>query len=413
MTTVEPALAPSSDPPEPIGLASLAKRAFDGGDLSPLSSELIRRMIAEPDNAAVLMDLATIEHLFGNRGDALDLQRRALECQRVYRRPSAAPGGDELRLLAFMAPGDFMANTPLEFLLEGSNVRLDMLYVLPDAPLPEAFPEHDLAFVAVGESDENQILLSALEPVTRRWPRPVLNAPERIAKLSREGTWELLRSAPGIAIPRTLRLDRQSLARLGGGEAAPDDIRFPIIARPIGSHAGQGLTKLETPAAIAAYLQGQPESTFYVSRFVDYRSADGLFRKYRVALIEGRPFASHMGVSQHWMIHYLNAGMRESAAKRAEEARFMAEFDRDFARRHARAFETLAERVGLEYFGIDCGETPEGELLIFEADVAMIVHAMDPPDLFPYKRPQMLKVFDAFRAMLARVANRPAPGTGR
>jgi hypothetical protein len=109
-----------------------------------------------------------------------------------------------------------------------------------------------------------------------------------------------------------------------------------------------------------------------------------------------------MGVSQHWMIHYLNAGMRESSEKRTEEARFMAEFDRDFAQRHARAFEALAERVGLDYFGIDCGETPEGELLNFEADVAMIVHAMDPPDLFPYKRPQMRKVFDAFQAMLAR-----------
>src|SRR5207248_10203501 len=69
MTSVE---APLSDPPEPIGLASLAKRAFDGEDLAPLSSELIQRMIAEPENAAVLMDLATIEHLYGNRGDALD-----------------------------------------------------------------------------------------------------------------------------------------------------------------------------------------------------------------------------------------------------------------------------------------------------------------------------------------------------
>jgi hypothetical protein len=113
-----------------------------------------------------------------------------------------------------------------------------------------------------------------------------------------------------------------------------------------------------------------------------------------------------MAITDQWMIYYLNANMKESAAKRAEEARFMAEFDRDFARRHARAFEALAERVGLEYFGIDCGETPEGELLIFEADVAMIVHDMDPPDLFPYKRPQMRKVFDAFRAMLARAAGR-------
>ena len=143
----------------------------------------------------------------------------------------------------------------------------------------------------------------------------------------------------------------------------------------------------------------QARSSIYMRR-----SADGMFRKYRIALIEGRPFACHMGVSEHWMIHYLNAGMRESAPKRAEEARFMAEFDQDFAKRHARAFDALTEHVGLEYFGIDCGETPEGELLIFEADVAMIVHAMDPPDLFPYKGPQMRKVFDAFQTMLASAA---------
>ena len=404
MTSVEPAIAPPSNPPELIGLASLAKRAFDGLDLSPLSSELIRRMIAEPENAAVLMDLATIEHLYGNHVDAQDLQYRALDLQRVYRRPAAKPGADEIRLLAFMAPGDFMANTPLEFLLEGSSVRLDMLYLVPGAPVPETIPDHDLAFVAVGESDENQVLLRALEPVIRAWPRPVLNTPERIAHLSREGTWELLRSAPGIAIPRTLRLDRHGLAQLGSGKLSPDDIQFPIIARPTGSHAGQGLIKLETPAFVAPYLNEHLQSEFYVSRFIDYRGADSMFRKYRVALVDGRPFASHMGVSQHWMIHYLNAGMRESAEKRAEEARWMAEFDRDFAQRHARAFEVLAERVGLEYFGIDCGETPAGELLIFEADVAMIVHAMDPPDLFPYKRPQMLQVFEAFQALLAKSA---------
>jgi len=404
---------PASDPPAPMGLASLAKRAFDGGDLGPVSSELIRRMISEPGNAAVLMDLATIEHLYGNRGDALDLQRRALERERIYRRPSAMPGQDELRLLAFVAPGDFMANTPLEFLLDGSNIRLDMLYVVPGAPLPETVPDHDLAFVAVGESDENQILLRALEPVVRGWPRPVLNAPERIARLSRAGTWELLCAAPGIAIPRTLRLDRQSLAELASvgasTQGALGETGFPMIVRPIGSHAGQGLTKLETPAAVHAYLQAQPEPEFHVASFIDYRDADGMFRKYRIAFIDGRPFACHMGVSEHWMIHYLNAGMRESPAKRAEEARFMAAFDQDFALRHARAFETLAGRVGLEYFGIDCGETPEGELLIFEADVAMIVHAMDPADLFPYKGPQMRKVFEAFRAMLARVAGWPSP----
>jgi hypothetical protein len=34
----------------------------------------------------------------------------------------------------------------------------------------------------------------------------------------------------------------------------------------------------------------------------------------------------------------------------------------------------------------------------------MIVHAMDPPELFPYKLPQMRKVFGAFEAVLRRAA---------
>ena len=104
------------------------------------------------------------------------------------------------------------------------------------------------------------------------------------------------------------------------------------------------------------------------------------------------------------MIHYLNAGMAESAEKRAEEARFMADFDTGFAVRHAAAFKVINERIGLDYLGIDCAETRDGKLLIFEVDSCMIVHAIDPVDVFPYKQPQMRKVFDAFYRMLAHAA---------
>jgi hypothetical protein len=43
-------------------------------------------------------------------------------------------------------------------------------------------------------------------------------------------------------------------------------------------------------------------------------------------------------------------------------------------------------------------------LLIFEADNTAVVHNMDLPQLFPYKPPQMRKVFEAFAAMLSRHA---------
>jgi hypothetical protein len=156
------------------------------------------------------------------------------------------------------------------------------------------------------------------------------------------------------------------------------------------------------------YLAGSTGDAFYISRFVDYRSADGLFRKYRIAFIARRPYLCHMAVAEHWMLHYLNAGMHEDASKRAEEARVMATFDDDFAARHHASLSNLADALGLDYFAIDCAETRDGKLLVFEAGTAMIIHKMDPPEMFPYKRPQMEKVCNAFTAMLAASASRVA-----
>ncbi|HLL26092.1 MAG TPA: hypothetical protein VKT73_00370 [Xanthobacteraceae bacterium] len=389
--------------PVPIGLPALAKLAFDGCDLAPVWNQLVHRVTADPLDAAAYMDLSTIAHLQGRPEDRIALQSEALRLQRIYRQPSAIDGPHSLRLLAFMAPGDFMANIPIEFLLEGSSVRLDMVYVLPGAGLPE-LPDHDLAFVAMAETDPNQILLRGLEDILRSWQRPVVNAPAKIARLTRDGTWELLKSAPGLTVPRNARIDRPSLARIGGGDAAIEeflpDSSFPVIARPLDSHAGNGLAKLDDRAAIASYLQQRPEAEFYIAPFIDYRGSDGFFRKYRVVLIGGRPYASHMAISSEWMIHYLNAGMMESAWKRDEEARFMADFDRDFSVRHAVALTAIADRFGLEYIPFDCGETRDGKLLFFESGTNMIVHSMDSPDLFPYKKPQMEKLFSAFRNML-------------
>jgi hypothetical protein len=115
-----------------------------------------------------------------------------------------------------------------------------------------------------------------------------------------------------------------------------------------------------------------------------------------------------MAIAERWDIWYLNAGMAESAAKRLEEETFMRTFDIGFGRRHQSALKAMADRIGLDYFTVDCAETNDGSLLIFEADNTAVVHNMDSPELFPYKPPQMRKVFDAFAAMLERHAERLA-----
>ena len=393
--------APIEAEPTLIGLPSLAKLAFDGCNLAPLWNDLVTRATENPDDAVALMDLSIIAHLQGRPDDRLALQAMALAQTRLFHQPAAAAAARPLRLLALMAPGDFMANIPIEFMLAGTSVALDMLYVDADAPMP-ALPSHDVALVAIAEQRANQALLRRLAALS--WPKSLLNAPSHIARLTREGTWELLKSAPGVCMPMNVDIGRAELTRLAQGArdigAVLNGARFPIIARPADSHAGTGLEKLDDATALAAYLATRPEDDFSIAPYIDYRSADGLFRKYRIALIAGRPYACHMAVSAHWMIHYLNADMRARPERRAEEAHFFATFDEDFAVRHARALAEIDARFGLDYIPFDCGETPDGRLLVFEAGTNMIVHSMDPPDLFPYKPAQMRKVFGAFEAML-------------
>jgi hypothetical protein len=45
-------------------------------------------------------------------------------------------------------------------------------------------------------------------------------------------------------------------------------------------------------------------------------------------------------------------------------------------------------------------------LLIFEVDSGAVVHSMDPIAVFPYKQPQMRKIFAAFRELLVKATTR-------
>jgi hypothetical protein len=386
-----------------IGLAKLSKVAFDGGDLRPLWHELMAKAGAGKATAGEGLDLSVVAQLLGDKDLGLEIQSQVLAQQQLFRSPcaSAAP---RLRVLALAAAMDMGGNTPIEFLLEDSDIELMTLYIVPGIALPDPLPDHDIGIVTASDSDGCREALLDIARLSMSWPRPLLNAPGRICNLDRDKLHRLLRDVSGLAIPATARAARAQLseiARSGAGLAdIADGLAFPITARPTGSHAGFGLANLCSAREIEQYLLARPEPEFFVSQFIDYASDDGLFRKYRITFVDRRPYAVHMAISDQWKIWYLNAEMKTDAAKRAEEAEFMRTFDDGFAARHRRALAELAARVELDYFTIDCAETREGELLIFEADNTSIVHNMDPPDIFPYKPPQMRKIFDAFAAML-------------
>lgn len=393
----------SEDPTLIIGKAPIVRAIYEQRDISPLWNQLLARASANHMDAAAFMDASIVLHTIGEPEKAVISQKAALEASRHFRIQNGK--GTGLNILVFMTAGDFMANTPIEFLLENTDANLLLYYVDSETQDLVDIPTHDVAFVAVGESTANLPVLENIERLLRDWQGPIMNnAPRSIMDLSRDGVSAAFADERWVLAPATVRITRDMLQKLAHGAVEIGSVlegaSFPIIVRPLGTHAGKGMEKISARWELTGYLNSQTDDEFYLTPFIDYSDEDGKFRKQRIAFINGKAYASHLAISDHWMVHYLSAGMAQHAERRDEEARWMANFDEDFAVRHAAAFDALHRRFGLDYFAIDCAELADGRLLMFEADVAMIVHSMDSESVFPYKKKPMSKLFAAFEGAL-------------
>lgn len=379
------------------GLAPFLRASIAGTDLRPMAQTWLDQSKDHLDNPIWMMNLSLALQSVSHKDLGLVCLDQALQQTRVF---TIEPTGEPtLTILSLMFPGDIAANTPLECLLENENIRIIQYFLCPDELFVESIPEHDICYVAFSESKERQPAIDELAAILSEWPTPVINRPQYIQNTERSRAGSLLSEVPGLTASQATEY---SLAQIQSAIQAGDSnhsstvsLSFPIIIRPAGSHAGIGLEKIESTEQLGDYVNRNSHSLYSVASFIDYSSDDGYFRKYRIAMIDGMPHACHMGISKHWMIHYVNAGMYEDAWKRSQEELFFQQFEQ-FSNRHAVALRELYHRIGLDYFCIDCAETKTGELLVFEVDHCMVVHDMDLPSLFPYKPQQMAIVRDAF-----------------
>ncbi|MEP2640236.1 hypothetical protein [Roseobacter sp.] len=346
------------------------------------------------------MDLAVIDQLTGNREQGLAWQTQAFETCRMFKTHRASDA--RKRVLVFAAPIDMGGNTPVEFLLQTSDFEVMFYYPCLQSGRDFELPRHDVAFCAApADSENNAEFYEHVRYLTRKSGTRTLNLPETPVSLDRDSMPALLADVDKARFPASLRIERETLESSEGQAALQTLGGYPLIIRPVGSHAGLGLKKLAGPHDLTAYLTERDEAEFYVSDFEDYASPhDGKYRKYRIVFVDGKAFPCHMAVADQWDVWYLNADMHAFADKRQEEATFMAQFDTGFGARHQASFDALVAQVGLDYFGIDCAEDADGNLIVFEADNALIVHDMDPEVIFPYKRAPMQAIFAAFERML-------------
>jgi hypothetical protein len=388
-----------------VGLAPFLRMSIAGIDFSLQAAEMLDLAQQHPEDPELWLNLSTILLCLNEQELGLQIQARALEMQRVYRIAAKQPR--RLTLLMLMVPGELSANVPLDCLLENSDIELIYYYVSPDVPLTAPIPEHDVLLVGISAADGTREALAQLEQPLAAWPQPVINTPVQVPRSERQTASLLLQGVSDLVMCPVQRIAPDTLQTIAAGSLelvkATQGVNFPIILRPVGTHGGHGLERIESAEAIHGYLRRVQAEEYFLARFVDYSKADGLFRKARVFLIDGTPYACHMATSENWMIHYLNARMYEDPQRRAEEALFLDDFPA-FAVRHGVALKAIAERTGLDYLGIDCAETKDGELLVFEIDPAMVIHAMDLESVFPNKQYHMQKVKNALRDLLMRRA---------
>jgi tetratricopeptide (TPR) repeat protein len=370
---------------------NLAQVLYEAGD-NEGAIAAHRAALGVSDNVASHVALYELLQVTGKHDEALDHQRKALATTHLF---SHIAPNEQRRVLCLCAPGDWQVNIPVDFLFDLATTTVHKLYLVDQKSLVQTgLPAHDVMWNTIAESPTALNALAIANYLMRTADKPVLNAPARVIATARPLLANTLGST-GALVPPLETIERRVLEQGSAGKIA-----FPAIVRPMGSHAGQGLERIAEASEIRAYVARHPAAQYFVSPFVDYASKDGYYRKYRIVFVDGVPFPVHLAISSNWMIHYYNASMADHQWMRDEEARFLedprAAFD-------GPRFETLVKigaAVALEYFGIDCAIDRDGNVLMFEADPAMLVHTSDPEDLYPYKKQFIPRIYRAVERMI-------------
>jgi hypothetical protein len=347
----------------------------------------------DPYDAPSRIALGELAYMAGDERAAQTWFNAAFALRRLYT-PAARAGARSALVLSVAGP--WHQNVPLDFVVDAERWRLHRWYV-PDDAFARGdleLPEYDLVVNAIGESIGAQPALEAAQRFIAAQNKPAINDPRNVRGTARDRLAATLAGIPGCGAGTVRRVSRAELLQIAGG--------FPLLVRPADAHGGRGLERLDDAADIAAYVARIPSETYDAGAFVEYRSPDGFYRKYRVMFVDGVPFPYHLALDESWMIHYYRAPMGAHEWMRDEERRFLQTPEEALAGWDT-AVRAVGAATGLDYFGIDCTVLPDGTLFVFEADAAMLVHGFDPD---PEKRAAFVRISAALDALFTRVAAR-------
>jgi hypothetical protein len=262
----------------------------------------------------------------------------------------------------------------------------------------EKLPHYDLVFNAMGDPDTTGDTVGPVSRFLQVCTKPLLNHPDKVARTARNKLPALLDGIDNLLIPPVWRFATGT----DWNEAIKDQL--PLLIRPVHTQGGIGLVLVTTPTELAQYRARQ-SGPVYVSRFIDFRSADSWFRKYRMIFIDRKPYPYHLAISQNWMVHYYTSEMESFPWKLEEEEAFLQHPEAVLGFEGMQAMQAIGKRMDLDYAGIDFSIMPDGRILVFEANPTMLVHPENVSGALAHKNTYVRQILDAFEDLLQRSIN--------
>ena len=184
------------------------------------------------------------------------------------------------------------------------------------------------------------------------YQRPIINHPARVLKTGRAANVERLRGVPDVIVPRM----RRCRAACFGAEAPEHRRRQRLFISASGARARipyrPSFLSRRLRRTLAAAIADFPGDDVWLIEQLDARDGKGMFRKFRVMIVDGQLYPLHLAISQDWKVHYFTADMADSAANRGGRRISQRHGERHRARGVA-ALERIAATLDLDYGGID------------------------------------------------------------
>ena len=267
-------------------------------------------------------------------------------------------------------------------------------------------PEHDVVFNAIGDAERCGNLLRVAPQVFARFSAPVINPPQAIEKTTRREIASRLFALHDVITPRVYNLPREELINSESSDVAAQlGLTYPVLVRSPGFHTGEHFVRVESPEALREAASKLPGRSLLLIEFLDVRSPDKKFRKYRAIIVEGRLYPLHLAISDQWKVHYFTADMAENAAHRREDELFLHDMELVLGGKGVAALEAVRDVLGLDYGGIDFTLDADGRIVVFEANATMIVPEPEEDERWSYRLPPVQRIYDAVRAMLVKAAS--------